>query len=692
MKESLGETLRARLPDYEPRTGQERMAEAVERVLREGGSLLVEAGTGTGKSLAYLVPLAAHLASRGGRAVVSTYTKALQRQLVQKELPFLAEHVFPGLRFALCVGSENYLCLRRLEQARMHGLFENAPPEALERLLAWAAETDTGRREGTGGQLWQTVSRQSDLCWGSHCRHRRACFYFKGREEQARSRILVLNHHLYFANLASGMRALPEFEAAVFDEAHELEDVASSYLSTEVTNFRVLHVLNGVLGPEGKGLLARLKWLAPREFTRLGRLAEQARRASADLFSELGGRLPAQPVRLRKTRFVPDTLSEPLLTLAQARGGLGGKAGDDEDGRRELEAAALRLTGTARALRAVLEQELAGHVYWAERSRQVLRLAATPVDVAGMNVFEDLGSAVFTSATMTSGGSFAFVRERLGLLRAEELLVPSHFKYREQALIYIARDLPPPGSEGYEEGALGRIEDILLRAEGGTLVLFTSHGMLRRAARALSEKGIPVLTQGDADSYALVEEFKRLGRAVLLGTYTFWQGVDVPGEALSTVVITKLPFAVPDEPVAEARMEALRGRGQDPFMHYQVPRAAIMLKQGFGRLIRRSSDRGTVAILDSRILSRAYGKEFLRSLPRCSTTVELAAVEEWAVRWKGENNGQKGTDQAGAGFSARPRHTDRQQFQGLRAVEDEKDRGRGRLGPEDGPEGHSHTP
>jgi ATP-dependent DNA helicase DinG len=252
-----------------------------------------------------------------------------------------------------------------------------------------------------------------------------------------------------------------------------------------------------------------------------------------------------------------------------------------------------------------------------------VRLAATPVDVAGMDVFQDLGSAVFTSATLSTGGTFHYTKERLGLSGAEELLLHSPFDYREQAAVYIAADLPPPNTPGFEERAIGRIGEVLAMTGGRTLVLFTSYSLLNRAAESLEGGEFRVLRQGEAESYLLMEEFRSDAGSALFGTYTFWQGIDVPGEALQCVVITKLPFQVPDEPVVEARTELLARQGRDPFSHYQVPRAAIMLKQGFGRLIRTGTDRGVVAILDSRIRTRWYGREFLRSLPDCNIITSL---------------------------------------------------------------------
>jgi ATP-dependent DNA helicase DinG len=618
---TLQERIGPHLPDYEPRAEQEQMADAVRRALGEGRHLVVEAGTGTGKSLAYLFPLAEFLLAEERRAVVSTYTKALQRQLVEKDLPFLKEKVFEPLRFALSLGSENYLCLRRLEQAGTHGLFTE-PDEEVERLRRWALRSETGIRERTGWEMWQKVCRESDLCTGRDCRFFTRCFYQQARERERQSHVLVVNHHLYFANLASGQRVLPAFDLAVFDEAHELEDVAADYLGHEVSNFRMRHVLSRILSPQGRGILSRLRWLEASQFTHLGSLVEAARQAADLFFSELSLMLEGPTLRLRQPGSISDPLSEPLVALCREVAALRDASGDEEE-KAELEAYALRLAGAAESLRVVLSHELEDHVYWAERAGKRLRLAATPVDVAGMSVFQDLESAVFTSATLATGGSFGYIRERLGLEGAEELLLNSPFDYREQALLYLPRDLPEPNSPGFEDRAVERIEELLGITRGRSLVLFTSHAMLNRAADRVEARGASILRQGEMDSYRLVEEFKRGGVEAIFGTATFWQGIDVPGEALTSVVIVRLPFAVPDEPVTQARAEKLRAQGKDPFTHYQLPQAALFLKQGFGRLIRRSTDRGVVAILDTRITTRQYGRVFLRSLPPCRVTGSL---------------------------------------------------------------------
>jgi ATP-dependent DNA helicase DinG len=601
------------------------MASEAERALSGHRHLIVEAGTGTGKSLAYLIPLALHVVGEEERAVVSTYTKALQRQLTEKDLPFVRREAVPGLRFALAFGSENYLCRRRFERLKaQEELFKEDRGE-MEALLDWASRTRDGLREGTGGPLWPEVMRESDNCHGRECSEHMLCFYQKARERLRQSHIIVVNHHLYFANLASGGFLLPEFSSAVFDEAHELEDVAADYLGVEFSNMGLRHLFNSILSEKGRGILKRLKWIEPEDRDSLKRLLESARRKANAFFREFGKAFEEPTTRIREAGAVEDTVSEHLIKLSLELKGLAG-ATQNEEHKRDLMAIKRRSEAHAGALRAILSQELDGHVYWAENSGRYQALLATPIDVGSMRVFSGLDSAVYTSATLATGGNFDFMRERLGLYDAESLLLPSPFDYREQARLYIAADLPAPNTKGFEPMVIKRIREILEVTRGRTLVLFTSHSLLKRAADDVYVDGVEILRQGEADSYALVEELRSRPDTALFGTYTFWQGIDVPGEALKYVVIVRLPFAVPDEPVAEARMELLERLGRDSFMEYSLPRAAITLKQGFGRLIRSSTDTGTVCILDSRIATRGYGKFFMDSLPRVRVATELEDI------------------------------------------------------------------
>lgn len=628
-----GDGLLARvLRQYEPRPEQLRMAMEVAATIRDRAVLLVEAGTGVGKSLAYLIPLIEWVqedAPEGQgprRAVVSTYTKTLQRQLVEKDLPLLAGSLFPGLRYALCLGSENYLCLRRLDQARVHGLFEDGEAGSLHWLRRWARKTLTGLRSETDVplQLWQKVCRESDLCFGRECRQYDVCFYQRAKSTERSAQILVTNHHLFFAHIASGSNVLPSFETAVFDEAHELEDVASDYLGVEVSNVRLRHLLDSVLSPSNKGVLGRLKGTPAGMAGLLDRIRVQADAFFTAVSMEAKN---AGALRIRERNLVPDRLSVPLSELAALLEEMA--PGLPEEEGRELAALACRSASFSACLRGILGQEWEGHVYWAEQEGRRVRLVATPLDIAGRFrsiVLEDLRGAVLTSATLSTDGGFGYMQERLGIPDSRTLLMDSPFIYQEQAILYIPDSVREPGKPGFEEDLTYEIREILSITGGRTLVLFTSYRLLDTVYRSLVVSGFPVLRQGDQDPYRLIQEFTKLDNAVLLGTLTFWQGIDLPGDYLRCVVITKLPFEVPDDPVTEARLEALERTGKNPFYHYQVPRAAILLKQGFGRLIRTRTDRGIVAILDARILRRGYGAHFLNTLPGCKITASLDEV------------------------------------------------------------------
>lgn len=631
------------LTGYELREEQLEMSQAIADALKTGKHLIVEAGTGVGKSLAYLIPVIHHvLSEEGRRAVVSTYTKALQRQLIEKELPFLKEHIFGDLRFALCLGSENYLCLRRLEQAKTHGLFDSDETEAINSLLAWIRKTESGIRAEIDVplRLWQQVCREGDLCYGKECKKFEGCFYQKAKVIERRAHILVANHHLFFANVASGWKVIPPFDCVVFDEAHELEDVAADYLGTEVSNFKLKYLFDSILSSQGKGLLLRLKWLSPSSFSEVSVLVNSVRMKGETFFDRVSKVLSdSSTLRIREKGIIKNDLSDSLIDLSIGLKMLEESA-RDEDEQKEIAALRMRSEALSLSLRLILEQELEDHVYWAGKDGRRLSLVATPLDIATIlksQVFDAVSLAVLTSATLAVNKSFDYIKERLGLDEAGTLLLHSPFDYGSQAALYIPERIREPNSEGYEEDLMRHIEGILGLTKGRTLVLFTSYNLLTRAYDTVRAPGVDIFLQGDMESYRLVREFRKNRHSVLFGTYTFWQGIDIPGDDLQCVVITKLPFAVPDEPVVEARVEVLQRAGKNPFYQYQVPQAAILLKQGFGRLIRTKTDRGVVAILDPRIRTKGYGAQFLKSLPECKITASMEEVKAMLNRRETED-------------------------------------------------------
>lgn len=648
LEEIFGEKglLARRLKGYEPRPQQVQMARAVERAIREKSHLLVEAGTGVGKSLAYLIPFALWAIDGKERAVVSTYTKALQEQLVKKDLPFLRDILGVELRFALCLGSDNYLCRRRLAQVQQYGLFESREEIGeLEKILSWQGKTAQGLRTEMefepSTRLWGKVCRESDLCLGKECAHIPECYYRQARQRALDTHILVINHHLYFANLAAAGHVLPEFHALVFDEAHELEEVATDYLGLKVSNFQLRYLLDSLLARRGdRGLLFRWRG-AEVEKERAREQVEVVRETAQLFFSQMADRLKGKksPWRMRRKEFLPNLLEEPLLQLGRALGRME-KTSKDEEEKCELQGHGERCYELASSLRIILQQEQEGCVYWAEaegeggRARYSLHLA--PIDVSAKlkeAVFDRIHPTVLTSATLAVDRSFAFLRNRIGLEETEELLLDSPFDYAHQALLYLPPGLPDPGQDpdSHLREVIHQTRRLLEITRGRTFVLFTSYRMLEQVFEALSGvlQELRFFRQGEMPRYRLLEAFKEDPYSVLFGTSSFWQGVDVPGRALECVILAKLPFAVPDDPIVEAKIEHLTSQGQNPFLVFQVPHAVVLLRQGFGRLIRTRRDRGVVAVLDPRLQTRSYGRTFLRSLPSCPRTSSLDKVREF---------------------------------------------------------------
>jgi ATP-dependent DNA helicase DinG len=605
------------MPGYEHRAGQQQMAELVARTLTQGGSAMIEAGTGTGKTLAYLVPALA----LGRRVIVSTGTRNLQDQIDSKELPFLRREA--GLRFSSSVmkGRENYLCRYRLAQMEREPLLEDlAEAPWLGRIAAWSHTTGSGDRAEIADlpdrlKLWREVNARADTCGGSRCPEYDPCWLTRLKRSAAESQLVVVNHHLFFADLAVRSAygsVLPDYDTVVFDEAHLLEEVATLYFGTQV----------------GSGHLEELARDAERLAARAGGPAQGGCGASAlrgaahEFFLELRARLRDEPGRVRfepRERGGPD-LESVQVDLERALEGLEREAvalGGDEEGGTAL---AERARSLREATSRVLHRQDPAFVYGMElRGRHAVVLSASPIDVSGLlreNLFERLAACVLTSATMTVDGSFDFFARRLGLEQAATAVVESSFDHRSQAVLYLPRGMPEPAAPRFLERALDVIESLLDTTEGRAFLLFTSYANMERVHAALARRERwPLFLQGQGTKVALVEAFRRTPRAVLLGTTSFWHGVDVPGEALSLVIVDRLPFDVPTDPLVAARIERIRGGGGNPFGEYQLPLAVLELKQGLGRLLRSRADRGILAVLDPRLTTRAYGRTFLRSLP-----------------------------------------------------------------------------
>jgi ATP-dependent DNA helicase DinG len=625
------------LPGYESRPQQVAMAALIDEALATRQHVVVEAPTGVGKSLAYLIPLVRHALSGGAPVVVSTATIALQEQLIGKDIP-LVQQLFPELHAVLVKGRSNYVSLRRLEVAvrDQRRLFEaSTDSEWLRDLATWSGETETGDRSELGREppsaVWRAVQSDRNNCQGRRCPHFSDCHFYRARAALEGAHLLVVNHHLYLSDLAlrdDHAGILPPHRVVVFDEAHSLEDIATDYLGAGVSAAQVRHLLDGLWSGKGRGLLADDRHDAARP------AVEAAHAASARFWDEV--------VRLvgtgadDKVRLGPGAVEDVLAPSLDAVGAaLAERAGaePDENTRMELKAQQAQCAAIAGTIRALLTQGDPAQVYFATapRGRGAPALTMSPLSVADQlkdKLFSQLGTAVLTSATLAADDSdrFLFLRRRLGLEGGLAKRLDSPFDYTQQATLVLNRAAFDPNSAAYERAVAHWLGDWLPRMHGGAFVLFTSYRQLQAvhdlARPALDRARRFVLRQGAGMPRSqMLDLFKRTGDAVLFGTASFWEGVDVPGDALRLVVICKLPFEVPSEPVIQARHEAITQRGGNAFMERTVPEAILRLKQGFGRLIRRRTDTGSVAILDPRILGKSYGRYFLKALPQCRTEI-----------------------------------------------------------------------
>jgi ATP-dependent DNA helicase DinG len=668
-------------PAYEFRRGQLQMAQAVEQALEEKRHLIVEAGTGTGKTLAYLMP-----AIRSGkRVIISTGTKNLQEQLFYKDIPFLEHALFGVLaadgessrgKLSVCYmkGRNNYLCRKKLydltDQPVLSGLDEI---EQYRAIAAWEKTTQTGDRAELAelpeaSLLWHKLDARSEACIGQKCSQWERCFITEMHRRAVESDIIIVNHHLFFADLAIKLQAegapdagiLPEAAAVIFDEAHELEDVAGNYFGISVSNLRVEDLArdvesslqhNRMMSASLSGAIGSLRERSQFFFSLLppgdGRFAFETRREfleeNGDEFlalnqslTRLAGELEGLPQKPEEVfnfvrraqeiqvqlKFAMESEDRNTVFWIERRGGRGRtnspkrhpstslRAGSDTEKNRE----------TSQSSRS-------------EGGRQNVFLQATPIDVGPILrecLWSKLECAVLTSATLAVGGGFDYIRQRLGVEHARESVLPSHFDYESQALFYVPPDLPDPRTPQFTVQAAERIRKLLEITRGRAFVLFTSYAQMNEVyQRLLGVLEFPILRQGDAPKSALLEEFRMTPNAVLFATSSFWQGVDVQGEQLSCVIIDRLPFAVPSDPVVAARVKAIDADGGNAFFQYQVPAAVITLKQGFGRLIRSLHDRGLLCLLDNRILKKQYGRVFVESLPNYKKTTEMRVVEQF---------------------------------------------------------------
>jgi len=639
---------------YESRPQQTTMAEHVAGAVLDGRHLAVEAGTGVGKSFAYLAPLIHYALATKKPVAISTHTINLQEQLILKDIPFLRRHLGVEFEAALCKGRSNYVCLRRLSRARQMGgdLFQKGQERELDHVREWSEQSADGSlsdfSEEAGfaqprTEVWREVCSEYDNCLARKCPFYNRCFLMKARGKAWTANLLVLNHHLFFSDLAlkadllgqSGDEAesgiLPEIDTVVLDEAHRIEDVASEHLGLRITQGGLEYWLRRLYTPNtGKGLLSVIKD------------GEAAHRVSsvwdaADHFFKEVHRWAGFTGRetrrvVSKPMDVSGVLLEKIAGVVSRVNRLA-ESVEDADLKTELKAAVRRGGEIRAALDAFLKQSLQNHVYWVEWEggrRKQMRLQSAPIEVGPLLdtlLFQTHASVVMTSATLSVDGSLEYFKQRVGAGEAEEKVVGSPFNYSRQMRVYIAGDMPMPSeAETFVEAVAEGVRFFVKKTAGRAFVLFTSQDLMRSVADRLAgfftDQGMTLLMQGEGlPRHRMLERFKTSEAGVLFGLDSFWMGVDVRGDALSNVIIVRLPFTVPDEPVTRARMNAITARGGDAFRDYSLPEAVLKFRQGVGRLIRTATDEGIVAILDSRIIRKSYGRIFLRALPECPVEI-----------------------------------------------------------------------
>jgi len=631
--------------DYEYRAGQIKMAEAVLRAFEEKKHLIVEAGTGTGKTLAYLVPAIAAAIGQKKRVIISTGTKNLQEQLMEKDIPFLQKVLPKKFSASSMKGRSNYACLYRIAKAENQPILEGLDEmDYFEEVRHWARESETGDKSELVNMpenipFWSRINAKSETCLGQKCPDFEPCFITRMRAGAEEADIVIVNHHLFFADLNlrgnEYGRVLPDYAAVIFDEAHLIEDIAADYFGFQVSSFQIdelvrdadaLPITDANVTRDLSKLAARIIGLADQFWVRFTQVRAMDGRfpLMPNAFAQKTNGGEVQPTPLGEAYFILDAALERLEAIIDIFA----------DKMTEAESLVRRVRQTRFDLEFVCAQSEKNYVYWLEKRGKGMFLRASPIDVSTLlqeKLFDKLETVVLTSATLSTNGKFDFIKDRLGLdadaKKTETLLAPSSFDYQKQAIIYLPKAMPEPRAPEFTPMAAAEIVKILQVTNGRAFVLSTSNASMNALYELVSMRvNFPCFVQGSMSKAGLLEKFRRTPNAVLFATSSFWQGVDVQGEQLSCVIIDKLPFAVPTDPIVAARTRFIDDNGGKSFFEYSVPQAVISLKQGIGRLIRSKTDKGVIALLDPRLKTKGYGRDFLNSLPKTRVTSDLKDV------------------------------------------------------------------
>jgi ATP-dependent DNA helicase DinG len=644
MKDIFGEHghLSSILPVYEYRKEQLEMADFILECLVNSENGIIEAGTGTGKTLAYLLPVVLFAMEQDKKIAISTETKALQKQLIDKDLPIVHEvikkYFDADFSYSLCLGNSNYPCRKRYENALKSGKFRQGELKK----LAPVSALFNGKKAFTHfdvslpGYIWNEINRESDSCDSYRCPFAATCSYQVTRKECGQSHLLVMNHYLFFTNIASGKTYLPPCDIVVFDEAHSLEDIAASQIGFNLGYSELLEILSRFQGDRKHTIINSIGDESLRSL--LLELIHRIVPEITNYFEGLRKLVKAEKnfIRLRDpgpaADGLVDLLKELMIRMAEAERYFD----DDHPLRVDFDVARGKLFTYLESLSSFVFQKSENYVYWIDREADVLLgdlfLRGQPVNISEIfqrEIVSCYDSSIFVSATLAIGGDFSYIVNRLGIENHRSMALESSFDYRSQVVLYIAGALPDPASPAYNARASSDAAEIINYLEGNCLLLFTSYRTLRDVKGALA--GLieyPIYSQDELSPTDAFDRYVNDTNSVLMGTHSFWQGIDLPGDLVRGVIVTKLPFAVPDSPPMEAKMERLLSQGINPFTGLQVPEAVIRFKQGFGRLIRSSSDRGVVAVLDSRIVNKSYGKVFLKAIPGCTVVHSLRELKD----------------------------------------------------------------